>query len=427
MLTGVPPCDKHYHPLQAIIGIHPNLMGNYTVKRYYRLEECVIPMNQLRVGIDLTGIWRRPTGIFRYSAEMAKQLLLLPETEPASPSLRYVFFFSQHIHPDFLPLQHLFDAVICPTRNELLSKQCWFPSILPRLHLDVMHYPAFPPPFLQPFGPPIVMTFYDAGPWRYAQAQTLHGRLYFRMLLARGAHTSTQVVTLSTHAKTEMGHFRGAHYLPKISIAPGAVRAEFRTCTSDTFKHEIRLRYQLRDPYFLTVATVEPRKNLPTLLDAYVQLRQQLGSACPALVIVGRKGWNCDDILRYMAELQDSVYFLGHIPDQDLIALYQMATCLVFPSLYEGFGLPVVEAMAAGCPVITTTSSSLPEVAGDAALLVDPLQAKEITAAMHQVSQNEALRQRMIAAGHLQASRFSWEQTARLNREVYVKAAASHE
>ena len=128
-----------------------------------------------------------------------------------------------------------------------------------------------------------------------------------------------------------------------------------------------------------------------------------------------------------MAELQDSVYFLGHIPDQDLIALYQMATCLVFPSLYEGFGLPVVEAMAAGCPVITTTSSSLPEVAGDAALLVDPLQAKEITAAMHQVSQNEALRQRMIAAGHLQASRFSWEQTARLNREVYVKAAASRE
>jgi len=377
-------------------------------------------MKQLHVGVDLTGIWRRPTGIFRYSAEMAKHLLLLPQTEPA---LRYVFFFSQEIHPDFLPLQHTFDAVICPTRNELLSKQCWFPLILPQQHLDIMHYPAFPPPFLQPFGPRTVMTFYDAGPWRYAQAQTLHGQLYFRTLLTRGAQTSTQMVTLSTHAKSEIGHFLGTRYLPKISIAPGAVGTEFRVDTADSFKQEVRVRYQLFDLYFLTVATVEPRKNLPTLLDAYVQLKQQLGQACPPLVIVGRKGWNCDDILRYMAELRDCVHFLGHIPDQDLIALYQMATCLVFPSLYEGFGLPVAEAMAAGCPVITTTSSSLPEVAGDAALLVDSLNAKEIAAAMQQVLQNEALRQRMIAAGRLQASRFSWEQTARLNRDVYIKAA----
>ncbi|HLX41731.1 MAG TPA: glycosyltransferase family 1 protein, partial [Ktedonobacteraceae bacterium] len=305
-------------------------------------------MKPLRVGVDLTGIWRRSTGIFRYSAEMAKHLLLLPETEPV---LRYVFFFSREIHPDFLPFQQSFDAVICPTRNELVSKQCWFPLILPRLHLDVMHYPAFPPPYIQPFGPRTVMTFYDAGPWRFAQAQTLHGRLYFRTLLARGAKTSTQVVTLSTHAKTEMGHFLGTRYLPRVSIAPGAVQEAFGVAASDLFKQEVRTRYQLFAPYFLVVATVEPRKNLPTLLDAYVQLRQQLGQDCPALVIVGRKGWNCDDILRYMASLQGSVHFLGHIPDQDLIALYQMATCLVFPSLYEGFGLPVVEAMTAGCPV----------------------------------------------------------------------------
>lgn len=377
-------------------------------------------MKTLRVGVDLTGIWRRPTGIFRYSTEMAKQLLL-PETEPA---LRYVFFFSREIHPDFLPLQHTFEAVICPGRNELLSKQCWFPAILPRLGLDVMHYPAFPPPYIQPFGPAAVMTFYDASPWRYAQAQTLHGRLYFRTLLARGAATSRQIVTLSRHAMSEIGHFLGERYLPKMSIAPGAVRAEFGMSASEACKQEVQARYQLFNPYFLTVATVEPRKNLPTLLDAYMQLRRQLGLACPVLVVVGRKGWNCDDILRYMAELRESVRFLGHIPDQDLITLYQMATCLVYPSLYEGFGLPVVEAMTAGCPVITTTSSSLPEVAGDAALLVDPFNARQMAAAMQEVSQNEALRQRMIFAGRLQASQFSWKQTARLYREVYLKAAA---
>lgn len=380
-------------------------------------------MKPLRVGIDLTGIWRRPTGIFRYTAETAKQLLLLPETEP---TLRYVLFFASELHPDFVSFQQSFEAVICPTRNELLSKQFWFPRILPRLRLDVMHYPTFPPPYLQLSRPRTVMTFYDTGPWRYPQAQTLHGRLYFRTLLAHGIRSCERAVTLSKHAKSEIGHFLGNRYLPKISIAPGAVRAEFGQVVSDTRKQQVRTEHRLPASFFLTVATVEPRKNLPTLFAAYTQLKQRLGPDCPALVVVGRKGWNCDDILRYMATLQENVYFLDHISDQDLIAVYQMATCFIFPSLYEGFGLPVVEAMTAGCPVITTTSSSLPEVAGDAALLVDPLNSDEMARAMQQVLQDIDLQQHLIAAGRVQAARFSWEETARIYRDAYITAAASH-
>lgn len=380
-------------------------------------------MKALRIGIDLTGIWRRPTGIFRYTAETAKQFLLLPETEPV---LHYVLFFAREIHPDFAPLQHSFETVICPTRNELLAKQCWFPYMLPRLYLDVMHFPSFPPPYLHLFSPRTVMTFYDVGPWRYPQSHTLHGRIYFRTLLAHGLRRCEHAVTLSKHAKSEIGHFLGQGYLQKISIAPGAGRAEFGQPISETRKQQVQADHQLPDSYFLTVATVEPRKNLPTLFDAYAQLKQQLGQHCPALVVVGRKGWNCDDILRYMTTLQDNVYFLDHISDQDLIAIYQMATCFIFPSLYEGFGLPVVEAMTAGCPVITTTSSSLPEVAGDAALLVDPLNATEMAHAMQQVLQDTNLQQRMTAAGRVQAARFSWEETARIYRDVYLTVAGSH-
>ena len=380
-------------------------------------------MKTLRVGIDLTGIWRRPTGIFRYSAEMVKQLLLLPEDEPAP---RYVLFFAREIHPDFVSLQQSFETVICPTRNELLAKQCWFPWILPRLRLDVMHYPTFPPPYLQVGSPRTVMTFYDTGPWRYPQAQTLHGRLYFRTLLSHGIRNCERAVTLSRHAKSEIGHFLGNHHLSNISIAPGAGRSEFGQAVSEGRRQQVRADHHLPDAYFLTVATVEPRKNLPILLDAYSQLKQQLGQDCPALVVVGRKGWNCDDILRYMAALKEHVLFLDHISDQDLIAIYQMATCFIFPSLYEGFGLPVVEAMIAGCPVITTTSSSLPEVAGDAALLVDPLDSGEMACAMQRVLQDAVLQQRMIAAGRVQAAHFSWEETARIYRDVYVIVAASH-
>ena len=379
-------------------------------------------MKPIRIGIDLTGVWRRPTGIFRYTAEMVKQLLLLSEDEPA---LRYVLFFAREIHPDFVPFQQSFETVICPTRNELLAKQCWFPYMLPRLHLDVMHYPAFPPPYLHLFSPRTVMTFYDAGPWRYPRSHTLHGRIYFRTLLAHGLHRCERAVTLSKHARSEIGYFLGRHYLPKISIAPGAGRAEFGQGISETRKQQVRADHQLPDSYFLTVATVEPRKNLPTLFDAYSQLKQQLGQDCPALVVVGRRGWNCDDILRYMTALREKVYFLDHISDQDLVAIYQMATCFIFPSLYEGFGLPVVEAMTAGCPVITTTSSSLPEVAGDAALLVDPLNATEMAHAMQHVLQDTDLQQRMHAAGRVQAARFSWEETARLHRDVYLAVATS--
>ncbi len=379
-------------------------------------------MQTLRVGIDLTANWRRQIGILRYAAEVAKHLLLLQETEP---HIRYVFFFAREIHPDFVAFQDSFDAVICPSTNELLIKQFWFPFILPRLHLDLMHYPTFPPPFFHLFGPLTVMNFYDTGPWRYAHTLVLRARWYFRILLTRGTHTCTRVITLSKHAKSEIGHFLGERYLAKVSVIPAAAGPEFAIPCSDAFKQQVRARYELPDRYLLVVATVEPRKNLVTLLDAYVQLKNQLGASCPPLLIVGRKGWNCDDILGYMAELEDMVRFPGYVSDEELIALYQMATCLVFPSLYEGFGLPVLEAMAAGCPVITSMTSSLPEVAGDAALLVDPLNAQEIATAMQRVLQDEDLRRRIVHDGYRRAASFSWEETARMTREAYIMAAGS--
>lgn len=378
----------------------------------------------LRVGFDLTGIWRRQTGIFRYATEVALHLLQLPQS---TPPIRYVFFFAHQVHPDFVPLQDRFEAVICPTHNELLLKQCWFPLVLPGLHLDVMHYPSFPPPYWQPFGPPTVMTLHDAGPWRYAHALTLHGRLYFRTLLARGLRTCTRVITVSEHAKAEIKHFLGERNLSKIVVIPEAARDTYALPCTPAFQQSVRERYQLPARYLLTVATVEPRKNLVTLLAAYIQLKHMMGDSCPPLIIVGRKGWNCTDISGYMKILQDVVRFPGYVSDDELVALYQMATCLVFPSLYEGFGLPALEAMSAGCPVITSNVSSLPEVAGDAGLLVDPLRTDEIVQAITWVLSDEPLRQHMIEQGRIRAAQFTWEETARMTREVFEIVGALHE
>ncbi len=370
------------------------------------------------VGYDLTAIWRRSTGIFRYATELAKHLLLL---EKGAPSIRYVLFFAKEIHPDFLPLQDTFETIICPTTSELFIKQCWFPVILPHLKLDVMHYPSFPPPYLNIADTATIMTLHDAGPWRYAHTLTLHGRTYFRILLTRGIQYCTHVITVSEHARSEIKHFLGEGYLQKITVIPEAALPKFAIACSNPFKQAVRTRYQLPARYLLTVSTVEPRKNLKTLLHAYLLLKKREGSACPPLIIVGRKGWHYDDILSHMAELQDDVYFTGHVTDGELVALYQMATCLVFPSLYEGFGLPVLEAMSAGCPVITSNTSSLPEVVGKAGLLVDPLNTGEIAQAISTLLNNDTLRLRLIQDGYQQAACFSWQTTAGMTRDLYLQ------
>jgi glycosyltransferase involved in cell wall biosynthesis len=365
----------------------------------------------------LTGIWRRQTGIFRYTAEVALHLLQLPAS---TPHIEYVCFFAHRIHPDFVPWQEHFEAVIYPTENELLIKQVWFPAVLPGLKLDVMQYPAFPPPYWQTRGLHTVMTLHDAGPWRYPEALTWHGRLYFRMLLAKGMRTCTRVITVSEHARAEIKHFLGEQFLPKIVVIPEAASPSYAQPCDPVRLQAVRERYQLPTRYLLTVATVEPRKNLVTLLAAYRQLKQTLSDACPPLIIVGRKGWNHADISGYMKDLGNGVLFPGYVTDEDLVALYQMAMCLVFPSLYEGFGLPALEAMSAGCPVITSCVSSLPEVVGNAGLLVDPLDVGEIVQAMQSVLNDEELRCGMIERGRARAAEFSWEETARKTREVFL-------
>src|SRR5581483_1167570 len=265
----------------------------------------------LRVGIDLTAIWRQPTGIFRYSTEIARHLLQMQEQEADIP-IRYFLFFARNIHPDFLPFRGTFDAVIGPFTNELFIKQFWFPLILPRLDLDVMHYPAFPPPYFQPFAAySTIMTLHDAGPWRYPQTLTLRGRLYFRALLARGMHTCTRVITVSNHAKAEIGVFLGERFLPKIAVIPEAAHSRFAFPCSDDLKASVRASYHLPERYFLTVATVEPRKNLVTLLAGYRLLSKRLGTKCPPLVIVGRRGWQYSTILQYVTELENKVIFPG--------------------------------------------------------------------------------------------------------------------
>ena len=175
----------------------------------------------------------------------------------------------------------------------------------------------------------------------------------------------------------------------------------------------IRARYGIGSrPYVLSVGTVQPRKNYVRLIQAFAQL-QTCKLANLQLLIAGGKGWLYEDILAEAEKHSDRVRVLGFVEDGDLPALYRGASLFAFPSLYEGFGLPVLEAMACGVPVVCSDVSSLPEVAGDAALLVNPLDANDLAEAMACALEEADLRQGMIARGLAQAARFSWERAAR--------------
>ncbi len=206
----------------------------------------------------------------------------------------------------------------------------------------------------------------------------------------------------------------------KVTVLLSGVSAAFHPVDDPGRYAQVRQRYGLGDwPFLFTVGTIQPRKN-------YVRLCQAF-SALPAtcadvhLVIAGGKGWLDDPIYATVNSLglAERVHFIGFAADEDLPVLFSMAEAVPFLSLYEGFGLPVLEAMACGTPVVTSAVSSMPEVAGDAALLVNPYDLEQITGALEQVLLDRELRQRLVRRGHVQAAQFTWDHTARQLLEVY--------
>jgi glycosyltransferase involved in cell wall biosynthesis len=210
----------------------------------------------------------------------------------------------------------------------------------------------------------------------------------------------------------------------RIDVVYNGVDASFQPVPADQV-NAFRTREGLPERFILFVGTLEPRKNVVRLIEAYARLPE----GRPALVLVGSKGWLYDDIFARVEalSLKEKVRFAGYVSADALPYWYNAAELLAYPSLYEGFGLPPLEAMACGTPVVTSTASSLPEVVGDAALLVDPTDVEALSVAIEKVLSDEDLRRQMQAAGLAQAQHFSWETAARGTLESYRRALRSGE
>jgi alpha-1,3-rhamnosyl/mannosyltransferase len=204
-----------------------------------------------------------------------------------------------------------------------------------------------------------------------------------------------------------------------VSSVPLAPDPVFAPCSMESVT-DVRRRFHLPEQYLLFVSSLEPRKNIDLLIDALAGARTDI-----PLVLAGWHGWGDKAWLQKIdaAGLKGRIRLIGHVPDPDLAAVYTGATALVYPSFYEGFGLPILEAMACGCPVICSRAASMPEAGGDAALYIDPLNVDSLVHAIEVLTPDTGLQQRLKRAGFARAEQFSWENTARKTVDIFRRVS----
>ena len=272
---------------------------------------------------------------------------------------------------------------------------------------------------------PVVATLMDAIPLAHPEWIRTRYADWKIWLWRRTVRWADHVLTISENSKEDIAHHFGLP-LDKISVIPLGVDERYFERFDACHKEEVLKRLGLPDRFYLFVGTLQPRKNIERLLDAHAALPLRLQKALP-LVIVGRDGWGGENLVARLAyeATQGRVFWLKYLPDEDVRVLMQSAQALLLPSLYEGFGLPVVEAFASGLPVITSNTTALPEVARDAALLVNPLDVGAISDAMRQVVEVSGLAEKLVIAGELRARELSWSACAEKTLGVYRKILAS--
>jgi glycosyltransferase involved in cell wall biosynthesis len=293
-------------------------------------------------------------------------------------------------------------------------------SALAALRPDVAHFTNG----MIPIGSPVatVVTVHDMSLRLYPGCHPVRRLVLNRPLMHVAIRQASSIVTVSNSARRDLLRLHGVAP-DRVAVVHEAASPAFRPIADRARLEDVRARYNLPRQFMLYVGTIEPRKNLTRLMTAFAEARQ---AGIPHhLVCVGPYGWSSRDLAGRIDALgiKDAVHFTGYVPFEHLPAIYNLGEFFAFPSLYEGFGLPVVEAMACGIPVITSTTSSLGEIAGDAAITIDPIDTAAIADAIVRLATDEELRRDMAERGLRRARSFSWEQTARDMLAVYHRAA----
>ena len=373
----------------------------------------------MRIGIDATALPPDPVGAGNYIIQLIRALTALDSADEwvifAQNHGRDLIYLSEdsrltwHLTPDHSPAQRL------------IWEQTVFPALVKQTGIDLLHSLHYTRPLSLPCAS--VVTFHDMTFFLYPELHTRSKRLFFPWMMRFSARYADAIIADSENTRRDAIRILK---IPegKISAIPLGINPDFHPLNDTPTLKTCQEKYGLPETYILNVGLVEPRKNLPLLLEAYHRLLQYC--APPPLVIVGRLGWGVEQVFQQIERLslQDRVVFTGYVPAQDLPVVYNLAQIFVYPSKYEGFGFPPLEAMACGVPTITSNISAMRDQVGEAALLVEPENPTALAQAMLSLINDLGLRQRLSSAGPGQATQFSWVKTALETREIYRKALA---
>ncbi len=373
--------------------------------------------DMMRVGLNL--LFYLPgqlAGIATYTTNLVHALAKIDSEN------QYFLFVNHETRGYFsdVTVQSDFHEVICDVKASfrparLLWEQFVLPLRLKQYHVDLVHSLGYFSPLLASCYS--VTTIHDLN-FIYARSSfSPAGYLLWRLMVSLSARRSHKIITVSQSSKRDIVEFIDIDPVRVQVIYEGAPNIRPDGCGQKSIDLH---QYGIRGRPILSVASSHPHKNLSRLIEAYSTLVRTYDVE-NQLVLVGHRRAGADLLEKMVKrlDLEGKVILTGYIPDDLLEELYSKAVLFVFPSLYEGFGIPVLEAMANGVPVVCSNAASLPEVAGDAALFFDPYSVEEIAARMHQALQDSGLRKELIRSGQENAKRFSWERTARQTIAVY--------
>ncbi len=374
----------------------------------------------MRIGIDGLPLTESLAGIGHYTFELSQHLAQTEEDEVdvISPKPFQHSVISRSTNTPFRLTQ---------VKSGVLSRYWWtigLPRHLRKTAVDIFHGTNFEIPLQNVC--PSVLTIHDLSlllfPKTHERRRVWRARLRLPLMVRR----ATMIITDSDSVKNEIELYLK---VPETKIVRVylASRKVFQPMSAEQTK-DIRERLAVRENFLLCAGTLEPRKNLQMLIQAFEEVTRA-GAQPLQLVLAGQRGWLFSDLEKHLrtSAASANVLMTGHISDEELCALYSSCKAFIYPSIYEGFGLPPLEAMACGAPVIASRIPSVTEVLGSAALLVPPTSPLELTQALRELLKNEALRQELSAAGRKRATLFSWAATAAQTREVYQEAINRYE
>lgn len=374
---------------------------------------------RLRIAIDAHSIGAKLGGNESYAANLIEALA---EIDLSNEYFLYVT--TNHAYDRFHGRWPNFTVRTTLPHTPLIRIPLTLSAELRKNPVDVLHVQFTAPPFCPC---PVVVSVHDLSFEHLPQTFNRRSRTQLRLTVRNSVRRAARILSLSEHTRRDIMDTYGIGS-ESVTAIPLAAPSHFGPVEDHNELQRVRDTYGIEGDYVLYVGSIQPRKNLTRLVQAYALLRSKYqNDRFPKLVLVGKCAWLYDETMRALREtgLKESVVLTGYVPESDLPALYSGSLCFVYPSYFEGFGLPPLEAMKCGAPVVVGNRTSLPEVVGDAGLKVDPFDVSAIAGAMEQLLNNSGLRAEMRAKGSTRARMFDWRETARQTLKVYEQVVSN--